>query len=51
MGSQPSPSGSNLSGGLHACDQHTVNFFHVVGVSASASQLKGYGLEYYLRRN
>ena len=26
---------------------HVVNFFHLVGVSVSAKQLKGYGSEYY----
>ena len=34
--------------GLCACGQHTVNFFHLMGVSVSAKQLKGYGSEYYL---
>ena len=27
---------------------HVVNFFHLVGVSVSTKQLKGYGSEYYL---
>ena len=31
------------------CGQHTVNFFQLVGVSVSAKQLKGHGLEYYLQ--
>ena len=26
--------------GLHACEQHTVNFSHLVGSSVSAKQLK-----------
>ena len=34
--------------GLHACGQYAVNFFHLVGVSVYAKQLKGYGSEYYL---
>ena len=35
--------------GLWACGQHAVNFFHLVGFSVSAKQLKDiYGLEYYL---
>ena len=34
--------------GLRACGQQTVNFFHLVGVSVSAKQLKGHGSEYYL---
>ena len=33
---------------LCACGWHTVNFLHLVGVSVSAKQLKGYGSEYYL---
>ena len=28
--------------------QHTVNFFHLMGLSVSAKQLKGHGSEYYL---
>ena len=27
---------------------HTVNFFHLAGVSVSAKELKGHGSEYYL---
>ena len=34
--------------GLCALRQHEVNFFHLVGVSAFAKQLKGYGSEYNL---
>ena len=34
--------------GLRACGQHTVNFFHLVGDSVSAKQLKGPGSEYSL---
>ena len=40
--------------GLHACGQHTVNFFHLLEVSVSAKQLKEHGLEYCphsLRKN
>ena len=37
------PSGSDPSGGLHACGQHAVNFSHLVGTSVSAKQLKGHG--------
>ena len=33
---------------LRAGGQHTVNFFHLVGVSASAKQLKGHDSEYHL---
>ena len=29
--------------GLHACGQHTVNFFSLVGDSVSAKELKGFG--------
>ena len=32
--------------GLHAWGSHTVNFFHLVGTSVSAKQLKGHGSEY-----
>ena len=34
--------------GLQACGQRRVNFWHLLGVSVSAKQLKGYGSEYYL---
>ena len=34
---------------LCACGQHTVHFFHQVGVSVSAKWLKGHGSEYYLK--
>ena len=34
--------------GLHACGQHTVNFFHLMGVWVSEEWLKGYGSDYYL---
>lgn len=37
-----------LGSGLCACEQHPVNFFHLVRLSISAKQLKGHGLEYYL---
>ena len=35
--------------GLHACGQHTVKFFHLVGVSVSRKQLRRYCSEYYLQ--
>ena len=28
------------------CSHHGVNYFHLVGVSVSAKQLRGYGSEY-----
>ena len=33
--------------GLRARGQHTVKFFHLLGVSVSAKQLRGHGSEYY----
>ena len=33
---------------LRACGQHTVKFFHLLEVSVSAKQLKGFGSENYL---
>ena len=39
--SQPSTLRLRALQGLCACRQHAVNFFHLVGVLASAKQLKG----------
>ena len=30
------------------CGKHTVNFFHLMGVSVSSKNLQGYGSEYYV---
>ena len=50
MGSQHhQPSGSSLSGvSVLLGSIQSVNFFHLVGVSVSAKQLKGYGSRYYV---
>ena len=33
---------------LHSCGKHTVNFFHLMGVSVSSKNLQGYASEYYV---
>lgn len=42
-------SASSTFWGLHVFGQHTVNFFHLTGVSISAKQLERHGSEYYLQ--